>query len=294
MQDERDRDVQRLLTWALIFVLLLALAELLWMGLRRIAQDGQTAPPPVRRAPADEEASEMAEATFGWDVTPTRFYDLADLDGHGAAFPFPSGPATDSYETDHAGTRTDPWPDPMPYIEQDHNGDMLYSTYVVYDEETLVPSCIRAYLVREYMGGGVVRCGIYTEAGDYIAGSAWQALGDGEGWVTFGLSGAPPLVEGKKYTLWVCADHPEIETIRLGTGLPPVVLSEVIPVTEVLRLAVRFGETIPIAERLRVGVSFSETIPISEEIKTRLKPSPETGFCFGHHVSDEDAGGRFD
>lgn len=296
-----DRQSPRGLLLHVLVALLLLLAWGTFEALRSLAagrEVGRPVPvpvPPDRSCYHNQRKGVKTMTIFGVDGTPRRWEIYHDLEAFGTAFAYPSSEPIRSYRTVYFEDL--PWPGLIPEYEllpALESPGAAYATHVVLSAG--VPQSFHAALLGQTIDMTRVRSAIYTEAGELVVGSAFQDAVDGEGWVEFPLGNAPALVPGTSYTLWVSIAWHVIETEVFGLGFGidrPVSLESTIEVADLLRTGVTLNSGIGVEDTLRPGVALNSGIAVSEKLSARNQPT-DSGYCYGHEITEEDAGGTIE
>lgn len=153
----------------------------------------------------------MTDVCSGWDA-------IDDVDSVATAFPFYEEAPGKSYANSLFSEVIGSWDDPIAPSEV--IPAVLHATYAVLDDDNK-PTAVWAYLdVTAVTGLGKVAAGVYDEAGNLVAGSAAQLFTvSGASWWEFPLVGAPALVDGTSYCLWVRADYDALnDLVNLSVG----------------------------------------------------------------------------
>jgi hypothetical protein len=305
------QSLRGLLGRALIFVLLLLLTRATFEGLNYLAARREAErPAPVQ--PDQHRHQRQGKAVKAMAETEVVFGSKYPRHGHwfdatedlymlGALYPASGGPATEV-----GRWQSGLWPNWPPAVGHrwtalDPDSPAIWASYDPTSHEVLRAG---AYIDVEIGGDPIepldwndIMLGVYDQSGSLAGHSETVTVyaADGEQEVEFSFGETFTIDPEASYYLFVWTRYgPGACHVGVGYGSFPVSFAEEIRVEELLRLAVRFGEEIPVGEKLRLGLSFAENVTVSETLKTRLKPSARTGFCTGHHVSDEDAGGTIE
>lgn len=300
-----DEDLDRLLKWLMVFLALLVVMQVAMMIVVWRTSDGRRdapvdrPPPSPRVAPREDEVIEMGESVFGWDeALSDRGNSLFVQDLKGTVFAYPSSKPVVSVDA-----LLDPllsWPSTIASADY-ATTSWMYSVYALCDDETDVPGSLHSYLAAADNNSGVaqMRAAIYeytdpNSALELVVGSGWVDVVEGAQWYEWDLANAQALVEDAQYALLVNFDGGAYDGGRFTYDMAPVQLQSTIMLSDALRTGVGLRSTIGVKDGLRVGVGLKSAIALEDELKTRLKPSAETGFCEGHRVRDEDAEGSFE